>query len=179
MYQRVGKVAFKKDLTNIRALLATLGQPQERFATIHVGGTNGKGSVAHLLSAALQAQGFKTGLYTSPHFKDFRERIKVDGEYVSRKFVTAFVAELQPALEDIKPSFFEITVAMAFAWFARQEVDLAVVEVGLGGRLDSTNVITPELPFLDLDKDPKQVYALSHPESFPVDINTADREMIL
>ena len=145
MYQRVGNVAFKKDLTNIRALLAHLGQPQEQFPTIHVGGTNGKGSVGHLLSAALQAHGLKTGLYTSPHFKDFRERIKVNGEYVSREFVTSFVAELKPALEEIRPSFFEITVAMAFAWFAKQEVDLAVIEVGLGGRLDSTNVIMPEL----------------------------------
>ncbi|MEL7251820.1 MAG: folylpolyglutamate synthase/dihydrofolate synthase family protein [Bacteroidota bacterium] len=145
MYQRVGNVAFKKDLTNIRALLEVLGQPQEQFASIHVGGTNGKGSVGHLLSAALQAQGLKTGLYTSPHFKDFRERIKVNGEYVSRQVVTAFVEELKPALQEIKPSFFEITVAMAFSWFARQEVDMAIIEVGLGGRLDSTNVITPEL----------------------------------
>ena len=145
MYQRVGNVAFKKDLTNIRALLAHLGQPQEQFPTIHVGGTNGKGSVGHLLSAALQAHGMKTGLYTSPHFKDFRERIKVAGENVSSEIVTSFVAELKPALEEICPSFFEITVAMAFSWFARQEVDMAVIEVGLGGRLDSTNVITPEL----------------------------------
>ncbi len=145
MYQRVGKAAFKKDLTNIKALLEVLGSPQEQFASIHVGGTNGKGSVAHLLSGALQAGGLKTGLYTSPHFKDFRERIKVNGQYVSRKFVTAFVEELRPALEEIRPSFFEITVAMAFSWFARQKVDIAVVEVGLGGRLDSTNVVQPEL----------------------------------
>lgn len=145
MYQRVGQAAFKKDLTNIKALLDVLGQPQQQFASIHVGGTNGKGSVAHLLSAALQANGLKVGLYTSPHFKDFRERIKVNGEYVSRKFVIEFVAQLQAALADIRPSFFEITVAMAFSWFARQKVDMAVVEVGLGGRLDSTNVILPEL----------------------------------
>lgn len=145
MYQRVGQAAFKKDLTNIKALLEVLGSPQEQFASIHVGGTNGKGSVAHLLSGALQAGGLKTGLYTSPHFKDFRERIKVNGQYVSRKFVTEFVEELRPALEEIRPSFFEITVAMAFSWFARQKVDIAIIEVGLGGRLDSTNVIQPEL----------------------------------
>lgn len=145
MYQRVGNAAFKKDLTNIKALLAALGQPQERFASIHVGGTNGKGSVGHLLSAALQSSGRKTGLYTSPHFKDFRERIKVNGRYVSRQFVTEFVTDIRPLLNDIRPSFFEITVAMAFSWFAKQEVDIAVVEVGLGGRLDSTNVLQPEL----------------------------------
>lgn len=145
MYQRVGNAAFKKDLTNIRDLLAVLGNPESKFASIHVGGTNGKGSVTHLLGAALQAGGYKTGLYTSPHFKDFRERIKVDGKYVSRKFVVDFVERIQPELSRIKPSFFEITVAMAFQYFAEQKVDIAVVEVGLGGRLDSTNVLAPEL----------------------------------
>lgn len=145
MYQRVGSAAFKKDLTNIRDLLAVLGNPESKFASIHVGGTNGKGSVTHLLGAALQAGGYKTGLYTSPHFKDFRERIKVDGKYVSRKFVVDFVERIQPELSKIRPSFFEITVAMAFQYFAEQKVDIAVVEVGLGGRLDSTNVLTPEL----------------------------------
>ncbi|MGH1437591.1 MAG: bifunctional folylpolyglutamate synthase/dihydrofolate synthase [Lewinella sp.] len=145
MYQRVGSVAFKKDLTNIRDLLAVLGSPESKFASIHVGGTNGKGSVTHLLGAALQAGGYKTGLYTSPHFKDFRERIKVDGKYVSRKFVVDFVECIQPELSRIRPSFFEITVAMAFQYFAEQKVDIAVVEVGLGGRLDSTNVLAPEL----------------------------------
>ncbi|MCB0635456.1 MAG: bifunctional folylpolyglutamate synthase/dihydrofolate synthase [Lewinella sp.] len=145
MYQRVGAAAFKKDLTNIRALLEVLGQPQERFASLHIAGTNGKGSVAHLLSGALQAAGYRTGLYTSPHYKDFRERIRVNGQYVSRRFVVEFTEEIGPELDRIRPSYFEITVAMAFAWFARQEVDVAVVEVGLGGRLDSTNIITPEL----------------------------------
>ncbi len=145
MFQRIGSAAFKKDLTNIRELLAVLGNPETKFASIHVGGTNGKGSVTHLLGAALQAGGFKTGLYTSPHFKDFRERIKVNGQYVSRKFVVDFVARIQPELSRISPSFFEITVAMAFQYFAEQKVDIAIVEVGLGGRLDSTNVLLPEL----------------------------------
>lgn len=145
MFQRIGPAAFKKDLTNTWLLLDALGNPQNQFASIHVAGTNGKGSVSHLLSAALQAGGYRVGLYTSPHYKDFRERIKVDGAYVTRQFVVEFVAEIRPLLAEIQPSFFEITVAMAFAWFARQRVDVAVVEVGLGGRLDSTNVIVPEL----------------------------------
>ncbi|MEZ4985159.1 MAG: folylpolyglutamate synthase/dihydrofolate synthase family protein [Saprospiraceae bacterium] len=145
MFQRVGAAAFKKDLTNITALMEALGNPHRRFASIHVGGTNGKGSVSHLLSAALQANGWKTGLYTSPHYKDFRERIKVDGAYIDKSFVVAFTNRIQPLLANIQPSFFEITVAMAFEWFAQQQVDIAVIEVGLGGRLDSTNIITPEL----------------------------------
>ena len=145
MYQRVGSAAFKKDLTNIKALLEALGNPQEQFASIHVGGTNGKGSVTHLLGAALQAGGFKTGMYTSPHFKDFRERIKIGNEYVEETYVVDFVAENKALMAEIRPSFFEITVAMAFHWFAQQQVDIAVVEVGLGGRLDSTNVLMPEL----------------------------------
>ncbi len=145
MYQRVGATAFKKDLTNIRALLEELGNPHEQFASIHIAGTNGKGSVAHLMAAALQAGGMKTGLYTSPHYKDFRERIRIDGQQANTAFVVDFVKEIKPLLETIRPSFFEITVAMAFTYFARQEVDIAVVEVGLGGRLDSTNVLTPEL----------------------------------
>ena len=145
MFQRVGAAAFKKDLSNTRRLLESLGQPQERFASIHVGGTNGKGSVSHLLSAAFQTLGLKTGLYTSPHYKDFRERIKIDGQYIPEAAVVDFVARIQPVLDDIRPSFFEITVAMAFDHFAREKVDMAIVEVGLGGRLDSTNVIQPDL----------------------------------
>lgn len=145
MYQRVGKAAFKKDLTNIHALLEALGNPEQKFAAIHVGGTNGKGSVSHLLGAALQAGGLKVGMYTSPHYKDFRERIKINGRYISKKAVVRFVTDNRILFETIKPSFFEITVAMAFHHFAQQKVDLAVVEVGLGGRLDSTNVLQPEL----------------------------------
>lgn len=145
MYQRVGGAALKKDLTNIKALLTELDHPEQKFASIHVGGTNGKGSVTHLLGAALQAGGLKTGLYTSPHYKDFRERIKVDGQYVSKAFVVNFVEKIRPLLNEVKASFFEITVAMAFSYFAECKVDVAVVEVGLGGRLDSTNVLVPEL----------------------------------
>jgi dihydrofolate synthase/folylpolyglutamate synthase len=165
MFQRIGSVAFKKDLTNIRELLAVLGNPETKFASIHVGGTNGKGSVTHLLGAALQAGGYKTGLYTSPHYKDFRERIKVNGAYVSRKFVVDFVDQIRPELARISPSFFEITVAMAFQYFAEQKVDIAVVEVGLGGRLDSTNVLTPELAVItNISLDHQQFLGDTLPE---------------
>lgn len=165
MYQRVGNTAFKKDLTNIKALLEVLDHPEKKFASIHVGGTNGKGSVTHLLGAALQAGGFKVGLYTSPHFKDFRERIKINGSYVPRKFVVDFVARIQPALETIRPSFFEITVAMAFTYFAEQQVDMAIVEVGLGGRLDSTNVLSPELAVItNISLDHQQFLGDTLPE---------------
>ena len=145
MFSRMGSAAFKKDLTNIRVLCDRLGQPQTRFKTIHVGGTNGKGSVSHMLAAILQTAGYKTGLYTSPHLYDFRERIKVDGQMAGEDFVVDFIDRIKPAIEEIEPSFFEITVAMAFEYFARQKVGVAVIEVGLGGRLDSTNIITPEL----------------------------------
>jgi dihydrofolate synthase / folylpolyglutamate synthase len=145
MFQRIGPAAFKKDLSNTLALCAALGQPQERFPSIHVAGTNGKGSVAHFISAALQASGYRVGLYTSPHYRDFRERIKIDGQYVSRDYVVEFVERYHYLFEQLQPSFFEITVAMAFDYFAQSQVDVAVIEVGLGGRLDSTNVITPEL----------------------------------
>ncbi len=148
MYQRQGPMAFKKDMANILALLEYLGNPHEQFRSIHVAGTNGKGSVSHLLSAALQANGWKTGLYTSPHYKDFRERVKVDGNYISEEGVVTFVEKIRPHLEKIKASFFEITVAMAFDYFAQQKVDMAIVEVGLGGRLDSTNVLLPELSII-------------------------------
>ncbi len=143
MYQRVGKQAFKKDLTNIRLLCKHLENPQNKFRSIHIAGTNGKGSTAHLLSAALQNLGLKVGLYTSPHYKDFRERIKINGTYISRKKVIDFVDKNKSSFDEIKPSFFEITVAMAFDFFAKEKVDIAIVETGLGGRLDSTNIITP------------------------------------
>ena len=143
MYQRVGSAAFKKDLTNIIALCEQLRQPHQQFKSIHIAGTNGKGSSAHMLAAILQAQGYKVGLYTSPHYKDFRERVKVDGSLMPESYVTDFVEQHKDAFEQIQPSFFEITVAMAFDYFAKAKVDIAVIEVGLGGRLDSTNIIQP------------------------------------
>jgi dihydrofolate synthase/folylpolyglutamate synthase len=145
MFSHVGSAAFKKDLTNITALCAHLDDPHKAFRSIHIAGTNGKGSVSHMLASILQTGGYKTGLYTSPHLYDFRERIKIDGIMAPEAFVVDFVAELKSVIEQIKPSFFEITVAMAFRYFAEQQVDIAVIEVGLGGRLDSTNIITPEL----------------------------------
>ena len=148
MFTRIGAAAYKKDLHNTLALLEALGHPQRQFKSIHIAGTNGKGSTSHMLAAIMQQHGYKTGLYTSPHLVDFRERIKINGEWVSEKFVVAFTESIQPLIESIEPSFFEVTVAMAFAWFAQQEVDIAIIETGLGGRLDSTNVITPELSII-------------------------------
>lgn len=145
MFSRVGLAAYKKDLFNILALEEYLDNPHQKFKSIHVAGTNGKGSVSHMLAAILQTAGYKTGLYTSPHLKDFRERIKVNGEMISEKFVTSFTQKIMPAIDKVNPSFFEITVAMAFEYFAEMQVDIAVIEVGLGGRLDSTNIIMPEL----------------------------------
>lgn len=148
MYQRQGQSAFKKNLDNIWALCAALGNPQEQFPSIHIAGTNGKGSTAHLLSAVLQAHGYQTGMYTSPHYRDFRERIKVDGELIPQKVVIRFVEEHRDLFDKIQPSFFEITVALAFQHFAAQKVEIAVVETGLGGRLDSTNIISPLLSII-------------------------------
>jgi dihydrofolate synthase/folylpolyglutamate synthase len=145
MYQRVGAAAYKKDLTNIIALCKALDNPHTKFKTIHVAGTNGKGSTAHMLASVLQANGFKTGLYTSPHLIDFRERIRINGDCISETHVVDFVERITPELESIQPSFFEITVAMAFFYFAEEQIDIAVIETGLGGRLDSTNIITPEI----------------------------------
>lgn len=145
MFQRVGPKAFKKDLKNIKKLVAELDNPQTKFPTIHLAGTNGKGSTAHMIASILQASGLKVGLYTSPHYRDFRERIKINGKYIPQKSVIKFVQEIQPQIKTIKPSFFEITVAMAFDYFANQKVDIAVIETGLGGRLDSTNVVKPLL----------------------------------
>ncbi len=143
MFTRVGASAFKKDLTNTIALCEALGNPQTHFPTIHVAGTNGKGSTSHLIASVLQSLGLKVGLYVSPHYKDFRERIKINGQYVSKQYVTKFVAKNQKLFSDIQPSFFEMTVAMAFDYFYTEGVDIAVIEVGLGGRLDSTNIISP------------------------------------
>lgn len=148
LFSRVGAAAYKKDLTNTLRLCETLGNPQAQFKSIHIAGTNGKGSTSHMLAAILQTGGYKTGLYTSPHLKDFRERIKVNGEICSEEFVTRFTERIRPLIETIEPSFFEITVAMAFTWFAEQQVDIAVIEVGLGGKLDSTNIIQPELAII-------------------------------
>lgn len=143
MYQRVGSIAYKADLTNTIALCNALGNPQDRFKSVHVAGTNGKGSSSHMLAAILQTAGYKTGLYTSPHLKEFTERIKIEGTEISKEFVVDFVNRIKSTIEKIRPSFFEITVAMAFDYFAQQKIDIAIIEVGLGGRLDSTNVIAP------------------------------------
>ena len=148
MYQRVGNSAFKKDLTNTLALLEALDNPHRRFPAVHVAGTNGKGSSAHSLAAILQSAGYQTGLYTSPHLRSFTERIRVNGQEISEAAVVDFVQQCQPLMERIQPSFFEVTVALAFHHFAQQSVDVAVVEVGLGGRLDSTNVITPQVSLI-------------------------------
>jgi dihydrofolate synthase/folylpolyglutamate synthase len=145
MFSRIGAAAFKKDLINIQKLSDFLGDPHKRFKSIHIAGTNGKGSVSHMLAAILQTAGYKTGLYTSPHPKDFRERIKINGEMVSEEFIIDFTERIKTISERIEPSFFEITVAMAFEYFAEQKIDIAIVETGLGGRFDSTNIITPEL----------------------------------
>jgi dihydrofolate synthase/folylpolyglutamate synthase len=145
MFTRDGPSAFKKDLTNTLELCKRLGEPQQKFKGVHIGGTNGKGSTSHMLAAILQTAGYKTGLYTSPHLRDFRERIRINGEMISEQDVIDFVKQHRHDFEDIKPSFFETTVAMAFDAFAKAKVDIAVIEVGLGGRLDSTNVITPLL----------------------------------
>jgi dihydrofolate synthase/folylpolyglutamate synthase len=145
MFTRIGEAALKKDLHNTIALCEKLGNPQDKFNSIHVAGTNGKGSTSHMLAAILQKAGYKTGLYTSPHLKDFRERIRINGNMIPESFVSNFVAEQQSTIAAIEPSFFEVTVAMAFAYFAEEQVDIAIIEVGLGGRLDSTNIIHPLL----------------------------------
>ncbi|MDP4188954.1 MAG: folylpolyglutamate synthase/dihydrofolate synthase family protein [Bacteroidota bacterium] len=145
MFTRVGKPAYKNDLTDSLKLDEHFGHPHQKFKTIHVAGTNGKGSVSHLIASILQSAGYKVGLYTSPHLKDFRERIKINGEMIPQQEVISFVEGNKAYFEEIKPSFFEMTVALAFKYFASQNVDVAVIEVGLGGRLDSTNIITPVL----------------------------------
>lgn len=145
MYQKQGKTAFKKDLSNILKLAAHLKHPEKAFKSVHVGGTNGKGSTSHMLASILQEAGYKVGLYTSPHLKDFRERIKINGVILSEAFVINFIDENKCFLEANNLSFFEMTVGMAFCYFAKQNVDIAIVEVGLGGRLDSTNIIFPQV----------------------------------
>ena len=144
-FSRIGAAAYKADLHNTIELCQALGNPERSFKTVHIAGTNGKGSVSHTLAAILQQSGYKTGLYTSPHLHDFRERFRINGQMIDKEWVIQFVDRVRPLLDKIEPSFFEITVALAFAWFAEQEVDIAIIETGLGGRLDSTNVIHPEL----------------------------------
>jgi dihydrofolate synthase/folylpolyglutamate synthase len=145
MFTRIGAAAIKKDLTNTLALCKALHQPQERFKSIHIAGTNGKGSTSHMLASVLQEAGFKVGLYTSPHLKDFRERIRINGQMISEQEVVDFVEKHKALFEEIKPSFFEWTIALCFQHFALHKVDIAIIETGLGGRLDSTNVISPIL----------------------------------
>ena len=143
MFTRIGEAALKPDLTNTIELCKRLDNPHKSFKSIHIAGTNGKGSTSHMLAAILQVAGYKTGLYTSPHLKDFRERIRLNGEMITEEFVVDFVNKQRINIEEIDPSFFEVTVALAFDYFAQKEVDIAVIEVGLGGRLDSTNIISP------------------------------------
>lgn len=145
LFQNVGKDAYKEGLENTHMLDEYFGHPHRKFKTIHVAGTNGKGSCSHTLAAILQSAGYKVGLYTSPHLVDFRERIRVNGEVISKEYVIDFVEQHRSFFEPLHPSFFELTTAMAFNWFAIQEVDVAVIEVGLGGRLDCTNIISPDL----------------------------------
>jgi dihydrofolate synthase/folylpolyglutamate synthase len=147
-FSRSGAKAYKADLKNTIALCNFLGNPQNKIKTIHIAGTNGKGSVSHILAAIMQANNYKTGLYTSPHLKDFRERIKIDGQLISKKWLVHFVEKTMEIADEIKPSFFELTFAMALDYFAANEVDVAVIETGLGGRLDSTNIIRPLLSII-------------------------------
>ena len=145
MYQNQGTTAYKVDLSNTNLLANHLNHPERFFKSIHVAGTNGKGSTSHMLASVLQEAGYNVGLYTSPHLKDFRERIKINGKEISKQFVIGFIKRNQSFFEDHQLSFFEMTVGMAFDYFSQKQVDIAVIEVGLGGRLDSTNIITPEV----------------------------------
>lgn len=148
MFHRIGAAAYKADLNNTLALMKHLHHPENKFKTIHVAGTNGKGSSSHLLASIFQSAGYKTGLYTSPHLKDFRERIRINGEMISEQEVIDFTIHTKQFIEEVQPSFFEITVGLCFDYFAKQKVDIAIIETGLGGRLDSTNVILPELSLI-------------------------------
>ena len=148
MFSRIGAAAYKADLANTIELCNFLNNPQQHFRSVHIAGTNGKGSTSHMLAAIFQTAGYKTGLYTSPHLKDFRERIRINGEMIPEETVVDFVETTKDLSEEIKPSFFELTVAMAFDHFAKQQVDIAIIETGLGGRLDSTNIISPLLSII-------------------------------
>lgn len=146
MFSRVGAPAYKPGLDTSIALDNMFGNPHRKFKSIHIAGTNGKGSTSHLIASILQAQGYKTALYTSPHLVDFRERMRINGEMIPKEKVIEFTDKWRNSNTGLTPSFFELTMMMAFQWFAEEEVDYAVIEVGMGGRLDSTNIITPE-PF--------------------------------
>src|SRR5690606_21851890 len=148
MYHRVGAVAYKANLNNTHKLVELLGKPHTQLKCIHIAGTNGKGSSSHMLAAVLQNCGYKVGLYTSPHLLDFRERIKVNGKLISKHLVIEFVEKYKDAFEKIQPSFFEWSFALALDSFVKEEVDVAIIEVGLGGRLDSTNVIMPKISLI-------------------------------
>lgn len=148
MYQRIGAAAYKADLNTTIEILDYLNNPQENFKSVHIAGTNGKGSTSHSLASVFQAAGFKTGLYTSPHLRDFRERIRINGEMIPEDNVVTFIEQHKQKLEELELSFFEMTVAMAFDYFSKEKVDIAIIEVGMGGRLDSTNVIHPELSLI-------------------------------
>ncbi len=168
MYQRQGAPAYKPGLDTSRRLAGAFGNPHHRFRSIHVAGTNGKGSTAHTLAAILQAAGYRTGLYTSPHLVDFRERIRVDGQMISREGVADFVERylaLPAEVRELHPSFFELTMVMAFDYMARCGVDVAVIEVGMGGRLDSTNIISPDLSVItNISFDHTQFLGTTLPE---------------
>lgn len=148
IFQRIGAAAYKANLDNTYALMEVLNQPHKKFKSVHIAGTNGKGSTAHMLASIYQEAGYKTGLYTSPHLKDFRERIRLNGEMVSEEFVVDFVEKYSEQFKSIFPSFFELTMAMAFQYFAKEKVDIVILETGLGGRLDSTNIVNPELSII-------------------------------
>ncbi len=148
MYQRIGAAAYKADLNTTIDILNHLDNPQNNFKSVHVAGTNGKGSTSHSLASVFQEAGYKTGLYTSPHLRDFRERIRINGEMISEDEVVTFIENHKEKLEELELSFFEMTVAMAFDYFSKEKVDIAIIEVGMGGRLDSTNVINPELSII-------------------------------
>jgi dihydrofolate synthase/folylpolyglutamate synthase len=165
MFHRIGAAAYRADLSNTIALCALLGNPENQFKSIHIAGTNGKGSTSHLIASILQSAGFKTGLYTSPHLKDFRERIRINGKKVPRTWVCDFVAKHRVEFEPIKPSFFEYTAVMAFQYFSEEKVDIAVIETGMGGRLDSTNVICPLVSVItNISKDHTAFLGNSLPE---------------
>jgi len=165
MYQRVGKAAYKADLSNTIKLIEYLKSPHESFKSIHVAGTNGKGSTSHMLASVLQEAGYKVGLYTSPHLKDFRERIKINGAVIPKRSVSSFITKHKPFFEENHLSFFEMTVGLAFDYFRKEQVDIAIIEVGLGGRLDSTNVISPEVSVItNIGLDHTQFLGTTLPE---------------
>ena len=168
MYQRIGGAAYKTDLNNTIELCGLLGSPQHQFKSVHIAGTNGKGSTSHIIASVLQEAGYKTGLYTSPHYKDFRERIKIDGQMIPKNVVVNFIEKWKGDFEKIGLSFFEMTVGLAFSFFADEFIDVAVVEVGLGGRLDSTNVIRPEVSVItNIGKDHMRFLGAPFPKLLP------------